>query len=98
MVGPTHKFFQNPVAGQFGTLQLTPVSGPGYWNVDMSLIKRTRLRESWNLEFRAEAFNVFNKTNFFVNAEAHDINSTNFGRITGTFDPRILQLALKLKF
>ncbi len=86
------------MAGQFGTLQLTPVSGPGYWNVDMSLIKRTKISETWNLEFRAEAFNVFNKTNFFVNAEAHDINSTNFGRITGTFDPRILQFALKLKF
>ena len=92
------QIFQNPVAGQFGTLQLTPVSGPGYWNVDMSMIKRTKISETWNLEFRAEAFNVFNKTNFFVNAESHDINSTNFGRITGTFDPRILQFALKLKF
>lgn len=92
------QIFQNPVAGQFGTLQLTPVSGPGYWNVDMSLIKRTKIKESVNLEFRAEAFNVFNKTNFFVSAESHDINSTSFGRITTTFDPRILQFALKLKF
>ncbi len=88
----------NPVAGQYGTLQLTPVSGPGFWNVDMSLIKRTKIKESLNLEFRAEAFNVFNHTNFFVSNEGNDINSTTFGRLTTTFDPRILQFALKLNF
>jgi hypothetical protein len=92
------QFLQNPLAGEYGTLQLTPVSGPSFWNVDMSLIKRTKIRESLNLEFRAEAFNLFNHTNFFVNAEAHDINSQTFGRIGGTFDPRILQFALKLNF
>jgi hypothetical protein len=90
--------FQNPGAGQFGTLQLTPVSGPGFWNVDMSLIKRTKLKESLNIEFRAEAFNLFNHTNFFVSNEANDINSTTFGRLTTTFDPRILQFALRVNF
>jgi len=89
---------QNPDAGQYGTLQLTPVSGPGFWNVDLSLIKRTKIKESWNLEFRAEAFNAFNHTNYFVSAENNDINSTTFGRLTTTFDPRILQFALKLNF
>ena len=89
---------QNPDAGQLGTLQLTPVSGPGFWNVDLSLIKRTKIRETWNLEFRAEAFNAFNHTNFSVSAENNDINSTTFGRLTTTFDPRILQFALKLNF
>lgn len=92
------QFLQNPVAGQYGTLQLTPVSGPGFWNVDLSLIKRTKLTERLNLEFRAEAFNAFNHTNFFVAAENNDINSTTFGRLTQTFDPRIMQLSLKLNF
>lgn len=92
------KVLQNPDAGQYGTLQLTPVSGPGFWNVDLSLIKRTKIKESWNLEFRAEAFNAFNHTNFSVGAENNDINSTTFGRLTSTFDPRILQFALKLNF
>ncbi|MCI0391462.1 MAG: TonB-dependent receptor [Acidobacteria bacterium] len=92
------QLLRNPDAGQFGTLQLTPVSGPGVWNIDLSLIKRTRIKESWNLEFRAEAFNAFNHTNFFVSIESHDINSTSFGRLTQTFDPRILQFALKLNF
>lgn len=92
------QFLQNPAAGQFGTLQLTPVSGPGYWNLDFRMIKNTKIRESLGLEFSAEAFNVFNHTNFFVSAESHDINSQTFGRINSTFDPRILQFALKLTF
>jgi carboxypeptidase family protein/TonB-dependent receptor-like protein len=92
------QFLQNPNAGEYGSLQLTPVSGPGFWNVDLSLIKRTKIKESWNLEFRAEAFNAFNHTNFVVSNESNDINSTTFGRLTTTFNPRILQFALKLNF
>ena len=92
------QFLQNPNAGEYGSLQLTPVSGPGFWNVDLSLIKRTKIKESWNLEFRAEAFNAFNHTNFVVSNENNDINSTTFGRLTTTFNPRILQFALKLNF
>jgi hypothetical protein len=88
----------NPAAGFYGTLHLTPVSGPGYWNLDMSAIKRTAITERVNLEFRIEAFNAFNHTNFFVSNEQNDINSTTFGRLTTAFDPRILQFALKLNF
>jgi carboxypeptidase family protein/TonB-dependent receptor-like protein len=102
LIGPDGRanpqMLQNPEAGQYGTLQLTPVSGPGFWNIDMSLIKRTKIKESWNLEFRAEVFNAFNHTNFSVGAESNDINSTTFGRLTATFDPRILQFGLKLNF
>jgi hypothetical protein len=90
-------FFQNPGAGQLGSLQQTPVSGPGFWVADMALIKRTRITEGTNVELRIEAFNVFNHTNFSV-AETQDINSSNFGRITATFDPRILQFAFKFNF
>ncbi len=92
------EILQNASAGEFGNLQLTPVSGPGYWNLDLSLIKRAKIKESVNLEFRAEAFNALNHTAFFVNNESNDINTTTFGRITQTFDPRILQFALKLNF
>jgi hypothetical protein len=90
-------FFQNPGAGQIGTLQQTPVSGPGFWNADMALIKRTKISEDTNIELRLEAFNVFNHTNFSV-AESQSINSASFGRITSTFDPRILQFAFKFNF
>jgi hypothetical protein len=91
------QFFQNPAAGTLGTLQLTPVSGPWFFNVDMSLIKRTRIKEDFNLEFRADAFNIFNRTNFNV-GQVQNINSPTFGQITSAFDPRILQFAVKLNF
>ena len=90
-------FFTHPAAGTFGQLSLTPVDGPGYWNVDTALIKRTKFSESLNLELRLEAFNVFNHTNFSV-PNSLDINSTSFGKITDTFDPRILQISFKFNF
>lgn len=91
-------YLTNPEAGFYGTLQLTPVSGPGFWNVDLSVLKRTRITETFNIEFRLEAFNAFNHTNYFVGAEQNDINSTTFGRLTTAFDPRILQIGLKINF
>jgi hypothetical protein len=90
----------NPAAGTVGSLQLTPVTGPGYWNLDLGLIKRTPITENVNVEFRMEVFNVFNHTNFFITSTAlpQNINATTFGQITDTFDPRIFQFALKLNF
>lgn len=89
--------FQNPVAGRFGNLALTPVDGPGFFNLDLNVLKNFRITERVGFTFRAEAFNVLNNTNFLV-AEAQNINSTTFGRITNTFAPRILQMSLKLNF
>ena len=90
-------FFTNPTAGTVGSLSLTPVDGPGYWNVDMALIKRVRFKERLGVELRLEAFNVFNHTNFQVPNQL-DINDPTFGKINTTFDPRILQLAWKFTF
>ena len=91
-------FFTHPAAGTFGNLSLTPVDGPGYWNVDTALIKRTRFKERLGLELRLEAFNVFNHTNFDLNTSTLDINDANFGKINRTFDPRIIQIAWKFTF
>lgn len=93
----SNAFLTNPASGTLGGLQLTPLSGPSRLDFDMSLIKRTYFGERTNLEFRAEAFNVLNHTNFDV-GQSQSINSANFGRITSTFDPRILQFALKFNF
>jgi len=90
-------FFTQPKAGTFGQLSLTPVDGPGYWNVDTALIKRVKFKERLGLELRLEAFNVFNHTNFSV-PNSLDINDTSFGKITSTFDPRIIQMAWKFTF
>jgi hypothetical protein len=51
-VGPNH----------FGNLERNPVRGPGFYNTDLSLIKRTRISKT-TLELRVEAFNVFNHPN-----------------------------------
>jgi len=90
-------FFTQPAAGTFGNLSLTPVDGPGYWNIDTALIKRTRFKERLGLELRLEAFNVLNHTNFSV-PNSLDINSTSFGKITSTFENRIIQMSWKFTF
>lgn len=101
LIGPDGRanpaFFTHPGAGEVGRLSLTPVDGPGYWNVDTALIKRIRFRERLGVELRLEAFNVFNHTNFSV-PNSLSIDDTDFGKINSTFDPRILQLSWKFTF
>ena len=101
--GPNRDLLRNPEAGQVGTLGLTPVAGPGLFNFDLSLIKRIRVHEELGLEFRAEFFNFFNNVNWRVprnplGEAVQNINDVNFARILDTFDPRIIQFALKLEF
>ena len=55
------------------------------------------LGESGIGQFRFEAFNLFNRTNFGLPNTG--ITNSNFGRLTSTDgDPRILQLAIKISF
>ena len=73
--------------------------GPLYTNIDTSMFKNFRLRfigEQGNLQFRMEAFNLLNHTNF--NSPSSTYGSGNFGVITSSMSPRILQFALKLNF
>jgi hypothetical protein len=94
-------FLANPrTPGQVGNLQLTPVSGPSAFYLDMSVIKRTNITERMNVEFRAEAFNVLNHTVFDLTAtqQLQNINSATFGQFTTTAPPRILQFAAKFNF
>lgn len=55
-----------PAPGQLGTLQYTPGFEPRRFFFDFSLAKHTQLTETTSLEFRWEAFNVTNHTNFAV--------------------------------
>ena len=76
---------------------LPDVRGPGQLNTDLSLIKNTKIREIFTLQFRAEYFNVFNRANLDLPNTA--FGSGQFGRITGAVGlPRVGQLALKLNF
>jgi Carboxypeptidase regulatory-like domain len=89
-------FMRNPL-GQVGDVSRRFFSGPGIDNYNLSLLKDTHITESTQLQFRAEAFNVFNHAQF--NAPSGSINNTSaFGIVNTARDPRIMQVALKLLF
>jgi hypothetical protein len=101
----------NPALATYGTLPRNFLRGPGYINIDMAFSKTTAITERVKLEFRTEFFNLFNHVNFLnpgVNnnndgtfsgaATGNNPNSGQFGQITSTYDPRIIQLALRLAF
>ena len=89
--------FQNPATGALGNAGPSiRLYGPSAWNVDAALWRTFPLRESLKMDFRLEAFNVFNHARF--NNPNTTINNNNFGKITTAQDPRILQAALKFNF
>jgi hypothetical protein len=97
-------YFFNPndftpeVRGVLGDAGRNFFHGPGINNFDLGLYKDTKITESTKVELRLEVFNLFNHTQFIDNAVGIDINSSFFGRATGAFDPRIIQLAAKFYF
>jgi hypothetical protein len=89
---------QNCPLGFYGTYRRNSFHGPRRTNLDIALEKSTNLvGERTKLLFRVEAFNIFNHAEFRP-PSAISVLSGTFGQITGTYDPRILQLALKLTF
>jgi len=91
-------FSQNAL-GTPGTAKRRFFYGPGLDNYDMALLKNLRLRESTSLQFRAEAFNVFNHTQFFgPQAVDGNIDSSTFGHIISAAPPRLMQLSAKFFF
>jgi hypothetical protein len=88
--------FAFPAPGTFGNAGRNILDGPGFQNVNVSLMKNTALSERLNLQFRAEAFNLFNHPNF--NLPDNFLGSPTFGRITSARDPRHIQFGLKLLF
>jgi len=79
-----------------GTAGRGVINGPSTTRVDFTMMKNIRFGESMRLQLRAEAFNVFNKTNF--RTVDLGVTSTTFGFVTSTRDPRVLQLAAKFYF
>jgi hypothetical protein len=59
-------------------------------------LKTGKIGERVGYEFRAEFYNIFNNVNF-GNPDA-GLQDSNFGQISSAADPRILQMALKVKF
>jgi len=86
----------------WGNLGHDALRGPGRDNWTMSLFKNFAFTERARLEFRVDAFNIWNHTQFIGNVNQGGISTTttanNFGAVTSAYDPRVLQLGLKMVF
>ncbi len=104
--------FTAPEGLTFGTAQRNVLNLPARTNFDMGLFKHFPIKEKLNIEFRAEAYNVFNHTQFngvnnttscfagstFSAGDPSCLPNSNFLRPSGAHNPRILQLGMKLIF
>jgi hypothetical protein len=88
--------FAEPAALQWGTASRNDVVGPGRNNWNMALYKAFQFGERAKFEFRVESFNTFNHTQ--LQNPNTSFGSTQFGQITGTYQPRIFQFGLKFLF
>ncbi len=90
--------FQAPPQFTFGNSPrtLSNLRSPGYFGTNMSLQRNFKFTETTRLQFRAEAFNLFNRTNFIIPSTI--LGAVNFGQLIAAEDARQLQFALKLYF
>ena len=80
----------------FGNAKRNAARGDSIFQLDVALSKSFQVKNDARLELRFEAFNVLNKTNF--RAANGNRSAAGFGTITATYDPRQLQLGVKLVF
>ena len=78
----------------FGNATRNSVRGPNFWTVDFALTKQVTLAGASRLQFRLEAFNLFNRVNY--TAPSGNRSTAAFGTITSTYDPRQMQLGVKV--
>lgn len=88
--------FEIPARGSFGNAGRNIIEGPGLRSLNVSLTKDTRFGDYLTLQFRAEAFNLLNRTNYDL--PGIFLGSPNFGRILSAGSPRHIQFGLKLLF
>lgn len=98
--------FAPTTPGTFGNLGRAAWSGPGQFRLDSGISRTIRLTERWNMQLRADSYNVGN-TSFFSDPQT-DRNNANFAYITGTrgsgsgvngfSSSRSVQFAMKIMF
>jgi hypothetical protein len=79
-----------------GHISGTPVRGPGYTNLSLSLGKSFSLAEAKSLELKADIQNAFNQTQYSGIVTNRSV--FNFGQAIGTRSARVVQLQLRLTF
>jgi len=105
-IGSVDRWFNTSVfspVSRFGNLGRNVVAGPGFNNTDFSIMKTIEPREKTRLQFRIEAFDLFNHANFGQPGSV--VGTPGFGRITNTRFPtgesgssRQIQIGIKLMF
>jgi hypothetical protein len=82
----------------YGTSGRNMLRGPGVNNWDFAIVKNTRFRDSMNVQFRSEFFNLWNHAGF--ENPVSDITSPNFGQILQTRpnNERQIQMVLRFEF
>ena len=80
----------------YGSFPRNALRGPGRVNTDLSISKHFTIREGVILELKGDAFNLFNNVQF-KNPDT-TVSDPTFGQISTTYDARILQVALHLRF
>ena len=91
--------FSLPALGTMGNARRRFFSGPGIEGIDATLSRNFLVRDDRSLEFRAEAFNLFNHAQFFGAAAVEgNISSPSFGQAVSAMAPRLMQVALRYRF
>lgn len=93
--------FAAPGAFSYGNAGRDIVTGPGINNFDVTFQKNFAIRESIQLQFRADMFDFFNHPNLNQPNRFYQPPTANpftFGTITSANDPRVAQLSLRLAF
>lgn len=98
-------FFKIPTTSG-GNLGRNSIYGPGFTDLDLAVVKNTKISESVKVQFRTDVFDILNHPNYGQPGRVlNAINSTSFGVITSTRFPtgdsgssRQMQMALKLIF
>jgi hypothetical protein len=80
------------------SLSQPDLRGPGRKSFDMSLFKNTRIRERFNVQFRAELFNAFNSPFFEARNDTTDVTNASFGKILFGSNPRNIQFGMRVLF
>ena len=71
--------------------------GPHISNTDFAILKTISFSDTRRIDFRAEFFNIFNHSQFYT-PDGNTSDGSQFGQITQTRDPRLVQFALKFFF
>jgi hypothetical protein len=88
--------FVQPAAGAFGVQPRNALRNPGFWEWNLSVLRRFRVKESHNLDFRWEAFNALNHPT--LGGATSNPTSGTFGLVTSKGGNRTMQVVLQYRF